>query len=263
MEPLPKARLKQLRALTSRKGREEEGLFIAEGPLLIDEGFKAGVFARYVVIQQGGEPLSDKVTAAGARCRSEGIECFTATPQEFADCADTVNSQGILAVYGIPRYSLAPLLARPELTLLVLDNVREPGNLGTIVRQAAAFDCGALLLIKGCVDAYNNKAVRSSMGGIFHVPIFDELTPEDAMGKLSEHGVWPYVAARDGANAFGISFPPKTAFVIGGETEGVQPFWDERHVIKVGIPQTERVESLNAAVAASIFMAYRYQAGVQ
>ncbi|MCC6573466.1 MAG: RNA methyltransferase [Planctomycetes bacterium] len=273
MEPVSKAKLKQLRSLTSRKGREEAGLFIAEGPLIIEEGFKAGVFPRYVVVSDSpGKPhdaprdtvmikdastLTDKLIA---RCKQENIDVCNATPEEFAEGADTVNSQGILAVYGIPKYSLPPLMEKPDITLLVLDNMREPGNLGTIIRQAAAFDCGALLLIKGCVDAYNNKAVRATMGGIFHVPIFDELTPEDVMGKLTQYGVWPYVAARGGASAFSISFPPKTAFVIGGETEGVQPFWNERDVIKVGIPQTDKVESLNAAVAASIFMANRYQA---
>ena len=273
MEPLSKAKAKQLRALTSRKGREEAGLYIAEGPLLIEEGFKAGVFPRFMVVNNapaGGREgqrdtgfLSDVTALIGRlieRCNKERIEVLGATPEDFDEAADTVNSQGVLAVYGIPKFSLPPLLEKPDATVLVLDNMREPGNLGTIIRQAAAFDCGALLLLKGCVDPYNNKAVRSSMGGIFHVPIFDELTPEDVMGKLWQYGVWPYVAARGGASAFAISFPPKTAFVIGGETEGVQPFWNERDVIKVGIPQTDRVESLNAGVAASIFMAIRYHA---
>jgi TrmH family RNA methyltransferase len=163
-------------------------------------------------------------------------------------------------VFATPVFELDTLLQRDYLTLLVLDNLRDPGNLGTIVRQAAAFDCDGLLLLKGCVDAFNHKAVRASMGGIFHVPVLSDLTPEDIMQRLSNSGVWPYVTGTKGTNAFGVSYPPRTAFIIGGESEGVQPFWSERDVIAITIPQSSKVESLNAAVAASIFLAYRYQA---
>lgn len=176
----------------------------------------------------------------------------------FAECADTVNSQGILAVFAIPTYELAPLLERHEVTLLVLDNIREPGNLGAI-SHAAAFDCAGLLLLKGCVDAWNNKAVRASMGGVFHVPVFADLTPEEAMQQLTNSGVWPYVAARGGKSAFEISYPPKTAFVVGGETEGVTILERTRRDQALGLPQTDKVESCNAAVAASILLAYRFQ----
>lgn len=259
METISKARLKQLRALTSRKGRDEHGLFIAEGPYLLEEALKAQVMPRFVVVNEKPEGPREKVQALVERCAKESIECVSAGEAEFAECADTVNSQGVLAVFAIPHYELAPLLERHDLTLLVLDNIREPGNLGAICRHAAAFDCGGLLLLKGCVDAWNNKAVRASMGGVFHVPVFADLTPEDVMQQLNEHGVWPYVAARGGKPAFEIDFPPKTAFIIGGETEGVQPFWNERDVIGIGLPQTDKVESCNAAVAASILMAWRFQ----
>lgn len=261
MEELSKSRAKQLRALKLRKSRDEQGLFVAEGPLLIEEAFKANVFPRYVVIcNELIESTRDKVEAITVRCKEEGVEVFQTDAGEFMTASDTVNSQGILGVFGIPTWDLNTLLTTSPLTLLVLDNVRDPGNLGTILRQAAAFDCGGLLLLKGCVDAYNHKAVRASMGGIFHVPVFNDLTPEDVMGRLTDTGVWPYVTRAGGQNAFTISYPPKTAFIIGGESEGVQPYWNEHEVIQVGIPQTDKVESLNAAVAASILIAYRYQA---
>ncbi len=261
MESLPKARAKQLRALKLRKSREEQGLFVAEGPLLLEEAFKAGVFPRYVVVcPELIESTREKVESLLARCKQEGVETFETDSGEFMAASDTVNSQGILGVFGMPAWDLTALLSRPQLTLLVLDNLRDPGNLGTILRQAAAFDCGGLLLLKGCVDAYNHKAVRASMGGIYHVPVFGDLTPEDVMSKLTEAGVWPYVTGTKGQNAFTISYPPKTAFIIGGESEGVQPFWKDHEVIQVSIPQTDKVESLNAAVAASILIAYRYQA---
>ncbi len=259
VETISKAKLKQLRALTSRKGREEEGLFIGEGPYLLDEALKAGMLPRFVVVSERADGPREKVQSLIGACRRDAVECFSASEAEFAECADTVNSQGILAVFAIPTYELAPLLERHEVTLLVLDNIREPGNLGAILRHAAAFDCAGLLLLKGCVDAWNNKAVRASMGGVFHVPVFADLTPEEAMQQLTNSGVWPYVAARGGKSAFEISYPPKTAFIIGGETEGVQPFWNERDVIKLGLPQTDKVESCNAAVAASILLAYRFQ----
>jgi len=261
MAPFPKARVKQLRSLKQRKGREELGQFVGEGPLLIEEGFKAGVFPRYAVIcNELVEGTRDKIDAVLERCRTEGIEVFEAEKADFEEGADTVNSQGLIGVFATPVFELDTLLQRDYLTLLVLDNLRDPGNLGTIVRQAAAFDCDGLLLLKGCVDAFNHKAVRASMGGIFHVPVLSDLTPEDIMQRLSNSGVWPYVTGTKGTNAFGVSYPPRTAFIIGGESEGVQPFWSERDVIAITIPQSSKVESLNAAVAASIFLAYRYQA---
>jgi len=261
MEPLSKSRAKQLRALKLRKGRAEAGLYVAEGPLLLEEAFKASVFPRYVVVcPELIDSAREKVDAITARCRRESIELHETDSGEFMTASDTVHSQGILGVFSIPGWDLDALLARPRLTLLVLDNVRDPGNLGTILRQAAAFDCGGLLLLKGCVDAHNHKSVRASMGGVFHVPVFADLTPEEVMSKLGGAGVWPYVTDARGQNAFTISYPPRTAFIIGGESEGVQPFWKEHEVIQVGIPQTDKVESLNAAVAASILIAYRYQA---
>ena len=260
METLSKSRAKQLRALKLRKSREDQGLFVAEGPLLIEEALKASVFPRYVIVcKELIESTRDKVEAIIQRCNEEGVEVFETDSGEFMTASDTVNSQGILAIFGIPAWELDTLLTRPDLTLLVLDNVRDPGNLGTILRQAAAFDCGGLLLLKGCVDAYNHKAVRASMGGIFHVPVFSDLTPEDVMQQLTDTGVWPYVTRTGGQSAFTISYPPKTAFIIGGESEGVQPYWNEHEVIQLGIPQTNKVESLNAAVAASILIAYRFQ----
>jgi TrmH family RNA methyltransferase len=261
MEPLSKSRAKQLRALKLRKGRDEQGLYVAEGATLLDEAFKAAVFPRYVVVcPELIEGTREKVDAIVARCRQEGVEAVETDSGEFMAASDTVNSLGILGVFGMPAWDLPSLLQKPRLTLLVLDNLRDPGNLGTIIRQAAAFDCGGLLLLKGCVDAFNHKAVRASMGGIFHVPVFADLTPEEVMSKLGDYGVWPYVTHAKAQNAFTISFPPKTAFIIGGESEGVQPFWKEHEVIQVGIPQTDKVESLNAAVAASILIAYRFQA---
>jgi TrmH family RNA methyltransferase len=261
METLSKSRAKQLRGLKLRKGRDEEGLYVAEGPLLLEEAFKAAVFPRYVVIcPELIDGVREKIEPLLTRCKAEGVEAFETDSGEFMTASDTVNSQGILGVFAMPAWDLASLLQKPRLTLLVLDNVRDPGNLGTILRQAAAFDCGGLLLLKGCVDAFNHKAVRASMGGVFHVPVFGDLTPEEVMSKLGEHGVWPYVTDAKGQNAFTISYPPRTAFIIGGESEGVQPFWQEHEVIQVGIPQTDKVESLNAAVAASILIAYRYQA---
>ena len=260
MQALSKGKRQQLAALKQRKARREQGLFVAEGALLIEEAFKAEVFPLYVVaceeLREGSEAAFGRVLEEAAH---QGIEVFSAPRDEFDVAADTVNSQGMLAVFNLPVYDLDSMLSERELTLLVLDNVRDPGNLGTIVRHAAAFDCGGLLLTSGCVDAFNHKAVRASMGGIFHVPVFADLGPEQIMESLARADVWPYVTARDGANAFEIRYPPKTAFIIGGEAMGVQPFWDEREVIRVGIPQSGRIESLNAAVAAGIILAFRYQ----
>lgn len=256
METLSKNRFKQLRLLKARKGRTEQGRYVAEGARLLSEALKAKVYPEYVVIS---DAPSDDALAISERFRAESVEVVTAEAEEFKNLSDTVTTQGVLGVFAQPQYDLSALVGADRLTLLVLDNLRDPGNLGTIVRQAAAFNCGALLLLKGCVDPFNSKAVRSSMGGIFHIPLFMDLAADTVMETLQANGVWPYVTSTKGENAFRVEFPPKTAFIIGGETEGVQQVWKEHEVIEVGVPQTEKVESLNAAVAAGIFLAYRYQ----
>jgi RNA methyltransferase, TrmH family len=259
MTPLPKARLKQLRALKTRKARLEQRLFVAEGPTLLQEALRAGARPAYIVTCPG-QGDAERLHELAAACAARGAQIFHAEPEDFRQAADTVHSQGALGVFDMPHTNPAALFARPTLTLLVLDNVRDPGNLGTIVRQGAAFACDGVLLLKGCVDAFNHKAIRASMGGIFHVPVLDELTPEQVMESLASAGVWPYVTGTKGRDVFAIHFPPRTAFIIGGEAEGVQPFWGERDVIEVSIPQSDKVESLNAAVAAGIILAYRYHA---
>lgn len=261
METLSKARAKQLRALKLRKSREELRLFVAEGPLILEEALKANILPAYAVVCRDLiAGTREKTEALLQRCAELGVECLETDAGEFMNASDTVNSQGLLAIFPMPKPALPALLDKPRLTLLVLDNVRDPGNLGTMLRQAAAFNCDGLLLLKGCVDAFNHKAVRASMGGVFHVPVFDDLTPQDVMDALNQATVWPYVTGTHGKNAFEVTYPPRTAFIIGGESEGVQPFWSRHQVIEVSIPQSNKVESLNAAVAASILMAYRYQA---
>ena len=246
VEPLSKARRKQLRALTTRKGREEAGLFIAEGPRLVEEALRAGAVPRYVVV-------CDALVSAAQRARVDGLlmrpSAFSATEDELADGADTVHSQGMLAVFPIPAPDLG-VLDRPRLTLVVLDNVRDPGNLGTIARHAAAFGADALLLTEGCVDPWNGKAVRASMGGLFHVPVL----PADALPE----DVALYAASRGGADVYSTSFPQRVALIVGSEAGGVGPDLMAR-ATPLGIPQTDRVESLNAATAASIVLSWRYQ----
>ena len=217
MESISKARLKQLRALTSRKGRDEQGLFIGEGPYLLEEALKAQVMPRFVVVSEKHEGPRDKVQSLLERCAKESIECVSAGEAEFAECADTVNSQGVLAVFAIPHYELPPLLERHDLTLLVLDNIREPGNLGAICRHAAAFDCGGLLLLKGCVDAWNNKAVRASMGAILHVPVETDVALESLPARYER------IATLDmqGESIATPAFRDHQCFVYGSEARGL------------------------------------------
>ncbi len=256
METISKARLKLLRSLAQRKGREEQSLYIAEGPYLLDEALKTQVMPRFVVVSEKQEGPREKVLALVERCTKENIECVSAGEAEFAECADTVNSQGVLAVFAIPQYELATLLERHDLTLLVLDNIREPGNLGAICRHAAAFDCGGLLLLKGCVDAWNNKAVRASMGAIFTQRLvqaeWDEFLPWLRSGRGELVATW---LGDDTKDYQAVRYAAPTFILIGNESQGLPQAYAEAADVRVKMPMMGKADSLNAAVAAAV-MAY-------
>lgn len=257
-EALSKAKHKYLRSLTSSKGRDKERAFLAEGVRLVEEGLSQGLSPSVVIFE--AEALDDREELQ-VLARKVGEAARVADSREFSDLSETVNSQGVIACFEKLEASPRSLFERSSCTFLVADNMRDPGNLGTLIRHAAAFDCTGLFLLKGCCDPWNSKAVRASMGGIFSMPIETNCQPEELLKLFDAESMWPYVLDnKPGAQpALGLEYAPRSVFVIGGETEGVGEYWQESAVIRVKIAQTDRVESLNASVAAAIMMSHRYQ----
>lgn len=168
----------------------------------------------------------------------------------FNDVSDTKTSQGILALFERPHATLDQLFARDDSVVVALDGVQDPGNVGTIVRLAAAFDAAGVAILPGSADPFSPKAIRASAGAILNVPC----APASRQELLARG--WPLFAADGRGEA--IDPPPRGAILaFGSEGSGVS---EEiaRAARKIAIPTSARVESLNVAASAAILLSRSY-----
>ena len=242
---------KQIRALGSRKDREAEGLFLAEGVRVVEELLDAGLPVRLAVVSPAldetprGEALAERLRAA-APVREVGAG-------ELNELADTRTNQGVLAVAELRRATPDAIPDRGSATVLVLDGVQDPGNLGTLVRSAAAFGCDAVAYLPGTVDPWNPKAVRGAAGALFRIPVL-QADPDELMGRLSAAGYAVLGADAAGRPVDTVERPPRTALVVGNEGSGLSDHSRAHVDALVAVPMAETVESLNVAVAAGILL---------
>lgn len=180
----------------------------------------------------------------------------------FRKFADTVNPQGILAIMNMSEASGEEMLKKADKPLLVLlENLQDPGNLGTILRTAEGAGVNGIILSRECVDLYNPKVIRSTMGAIYRVPFFYTQDLPATMKGLQENGIPVYAAALDeNAGAYDTySYTGAAAFLIGNEGNGLTPEAIATATQTCYIPMEGQVESLNASVAASILMYEAYR----
>jgi RNA methyltransferase, TrmH family len=199
--------------------------------------------------------------------RERAIPYQEVSDADFASAADTETPQGILAIAEVPRYSLATLAPAPAPTpastsksfrLVVLDAVQNPGNVGTIVRTAAALGASATIALPGTVDLWNAKVVRSSMGAHFHHPALG-CTWAELMTFLADRDVTLWGAdaqgeALDSALGDRSTVPHRLAIAVGNEGGGLSSQTRDRADKLVAIPIEGAVESLNVAVATGIIL---------
>lgn len=173
----------------------------------------------------------------------------------FLHVSDTKTPQGILCVVKRKKYDLESLLKVENPHFMVLDNLQDPGNMGTIVRTAEGAGVDAVFMSKDCVDIYNPKTIRSTMGSIYRMPfIYIEDIPK-LLDVFRENGVTSYAAHLDGKNSYDQeNYQSGTAILIGNEGNGLRDEVTEKADILVRIPMQGKVESLNAAIAASVLM---------
>ena len=178
----------------------------------------------------------------------------------FQHVSDTKTPQGILCVVNQQKYDMKELLSTPNPFFMVLDNLQDPGNLGTIVRTAEAAGVDAVFLSKESVDIYNPKTIRSTMGSIYRVPV---LYVEDLLELLEvfqKKGITSYAAHLEGKNSYDReNYQSGTAILIGNEGNGLRDEISNATDVWVRIPMEGKVESLNAAIAASVLMFEAYR----
>jgi TrmH family RNA methyltransferase len=252
-EPLPVAddvirsphnrNLKLIRSLRQRKSRETERAFVVEGFRAIEDGIAAGVTPLLIVVREGEE--GDAARWFGSAQPRRAIDAAL-----FDDLAETVTPQGALAVFPFPELPI-PDVAEP--LFLVLDQVRDPGNLGTLLRTAAAAGASAVFLTEGTVDPFNPKVVRAAVGAHFRVPI-GWLSDTDHARNVHELPVRVLADADSPLSYDEIDWTGPAAIIIGSEAHGATGTGRDMATTTARVPLAADVESLNAAVAGAVFL---------
>lgn len=243
-----------------RSAREESGLAVLEGVRLAEEALAAGVPIEYALFT---DELAGRGRGAAllGNLEKAGVLLCPVAPDTLARAADTQTPQGILAVFRTPVWRLQQI---PPGLVVVLDNLQDPGNLGTVIRSLEALG-GAGLVIAGGVDPYNPKVVRAAMGSLFRLPVVKGEIGA-VLQELKAQGRPIYVADAGGELApWAAGLHGSAVLVIGNEGNGPSDISRQMADGVISIPMPGPTESLNAGVAASllIYEAMRQQAGAR
>ena len=244
------ARVKELVQLQKKsKVRNEQGVFLVEGVKMYQEIPQEQLVKVYV-----SETFADKQKEEINRLKDRRkLEYLS--DHVFQYVSDTKTPQGILCVVRQSPYCLEDILEAEDAHLLVLDNLQDPGNLGTILRTAEGAGVTGIIISKESVDIYNPKVIRSTMGSIYRVPFVYVEDLKEAIAKVKAHGIFTYAAHLDGKNSYDKEdYTKKTAFLIGNEGNGLRKEIADLADTWIRIPMQGQVESLNAAIATSVLM---------
>jgi|SRR5580658_1680791 TrmH family RNA methyltransferase len=253
-------RVKAARQLAKRSQRDRSRLFLAEGPQAVSEAL--GAAAGY----QGDRLITELFVTGPARARhgelvaavaATGVPVHQISGELMAELAQTVTPQGLLAVCRFIDVAFDDLLAAAPRLVVVLANVRDPGNAGTVLRTADAAGADGVIFAEACVDPYNSKCVRSSVGSLFHLPIVLGVPAGRVTGELRRAGL--SVLAADGSAAVSLDqletagqLARPTAWLFGNEAWGLPGELLELADEAVAVPIYGRAESLNLAAAAAV-----------
>lgn len=237
-----------VRELQNRKSvRHSDRRLVMEGVRLVEEVASAGVVPTFVLYTEA-LTTDSRGKALLATLRALSAPCHAVSEAVMQHCSDTVTPQGILAVLPFPEL---PRPAHPTFTL-ILDSIRDPGNLGTILRTSLAAGVEQVLLAPGTVDFSNPKVVRAAMGAHLHLPMAD--AGWDEIGGVAEDcDVW--LASAGGDRFYSdVDWTRPTALIVGSEAHGAGKRAKTLAQGSVSIPISPRVDSLNAAVAAAVIL---------
>lgn len=245
--------VKAVRALHQRKARDESGLFVAEGLKIITEAVELGHAPRILMYAQeaASHPLLRKALAAS---RGAGGEAIEVTHEILAKVSRRDNPQAVVGVFSQIFADLEKVDPSRAACWVALHRVRDPGNLGTIIRTADAAGCGGVILIGECCDPYSVEAVRATMGSIFAVPI----VRTDEAAFAAWRAAWPGSVVGTLLSATcahtEARYERPSLILMGNEQQGLTPELAALCDVNVKIPMRGRADSLNLSVATGIMI---------
>jgi RNA methyltransferase, TrmH family len=249
-------RVTAVRALHARQGRRKTGRFVVEGPQAVRSALAAGVVIRDLFMDDDAGAAFPDIAASA---RELGLDVCRATPEVLAAMGETAQPQGVLAVCDqLPAGDLDAVMAAPG-PVVVLDEVTDPGNVGTVIRTSDAVGAAGVVLTAGSADVHNGKVVRSTAGSLFHLPVLSGLAIATVAEAAARHGRPVVAATGDAAVDLFAAVDdglvgPRTCWIVGSEAHGVSEAARSAADLALRIPMQGRAESLNAAVAAAVVL---------
>lgn len=246
--------VKRVRDLREKRHRREEGLFVAEGLRILTEARETGRLPRYLFFSPAGaaHPLVRTLIEAVEADYGEAIET---TPDILSKLSGKDNPQAVVGVFDAFETTLDMLDRTASPIWLVAERLRDPGNLGTILRTGDAVGAGALILIDECVDPFSTEAVRASMGALFTVPIVRVIWDEFIVWLREGPGQLVGLSLQTEEGYRGAAYDAPTFLLTGNEAQGLPQEYEAACDLLVKLPMLGKADSLNAAVATAV-MAY-------
>ena len=245
------AQVKQVCAYVQKaKERRKDRIFVVEGPKMFEEAPADRIYKVYAT-----QSFCDKHTTdgMGAKLKETGFEVVS--DEVLAKMSDTKTPQGILCLVKWPEYSLEDLLLRKKGVFVVLEDLQDPGNLGTIIRTGEGAGIAGVIMSGNTVDIFNPKTIRATMGSIYRVPFVYVQDMAEAIKRLKKADIAVYAAHLKGEQYYdAFDYTKGCAFLIGNEGNGLKEETALLADMYVKIPMAGQVESLNAAIATTLFM---------
>ena len=249
---------RMLKHLKTKKGRDESGLFIIEGEKFVQEIPADWRVVQYVISERYAKAHDISLFERRA-------QCDIVRDSIFDSLADTVSPQGVLAVceqkkFELRHCGLAPCHCgldpqSPRNFILLGENLNDPGNIGALIRTAAAAGANAVILTVGSGDIYNPKVLRAAAGAVLRLPIVTDANLQDTIAQLKENSTPTYAAhPRGSVTPYELNLRTNFCLLVGNESHGISDTAAELADTLVSLPMVNNTESLNASVAGSILM---------
>lgn len=243
--------------LAKKKERDRRGLFVVEGVKLFEEAPAERIVQVYIA--DSARPQ----LAAQYGEKLKSLPCEIVSDEVFEKMSDTVTPQGILCLMRQYSYNIEEILSKEKkkhMLFILLEDLQDPGNLGTIFRTAEAAGADGVVMSSRTADIYNPKTIRSTMGSVYRVPFFYEADLSSIIRRLRKAGVSVYAAHLSGKADYDVcDYRGSTAFLIGNEGRGLREETAAAADERIRLPMEGQVESLNAAVASSILLYEAYR----
>ena len=248
---ISKKELQYYSSLLTKKHRQAENKFIVEGKKSVLEGLSSSYKCEIVFVTNKFSEENDDTIAEIVK---EKKKIETLKQKDFQKISDTETPQGIAAVFAKPKLVFSQASFADDKIIVMLDNISDPGNLGTIIRNCDWFGVKNILLSESIVDYTNPKVIRSSMGSVFHVNLF-EYVNDTLVNNLKKAGFEILCADTEGENVFTYRSEMKKILVLSSEAHGPSKEIKEISDKKICIPKIGNAESLNVASASAVLLA--------